>query len=151
MARGDFVLFEEFSKDVASGVHNFSSCTLKLGIVNNDHVPSADEATPRWADYSANEVSTAGGYTANGITLSGDTFAEAGGVTTVDDTGNVLIAQNAAGFENGYWGILYNDTASNDEAIGYIDLGGPVSEVAGPIAITWSANGIFTVTTVAPA
>jgi hypothetical protein len=146
MARGDFTTFEEFSYQLGTKVHNLSSDTLKLGLIDNTAAPTAADSTPRWGDYSANEVSTEGGYTEGGITLSGVSYTPSGGVSTLDDTGNISLAQNGSGFTDAYWGILYNDTATNDEALGFIDLGGPVSEQAGPIEITWNASGIQTVT-----
>jgi len=151
MARGDFTVYEEFALTLGTESFNFSSDTLKLGIVDNTltptaATPAADDTTPTWGDYSANEVSTGGGYPAGGKTLTGVTWTEAGGVATLDDTGNVSITQDAGGFTDGYWGILYNDTSATDQAIGFLDLGGPVSEAAGDITITWNASGILTVT-----
>lgn len=146
MAAGDLTLFEEFSKQLGEEKHNFSTDTLKLGIVDNTVTPTAGDATPAWADYSANEVSSAGGYVAGGIALTGVTFTEVAGVATLDDTGNISLAQDAGGFTNGYWGILYNDTEATDMAIAFVDLGGPVSEQAGPITINWGASGIATIT-----
>ena len=147
MARGDWVTFEEFSLDVGSKVHDLANDTLKLLLINNSTAPTAADATPRLADYVGNEVdSTSGGYSANGIALTSSGYTEAGGVSTLDDSGNISLAQDASGFTNAYWGVLYNDTAAADQAIGYLDLGGPVSEVAGAITITWNAGGITTVT-----
>ena len=146
MARNDMVTFEEFIKDVYDGVHgDLSAATIKAMIVDDTITPTAADATPRYADYSANEVSAAGGYTTGGLTLSGVTTSEADGVLTFDDTGNITISKDAVnGFEDGYWLILYNDTAAADQAICFLDLGGPVSEKAGEITITWNASGIFT-------
>lgn len=145
MAQGDVTLFEEFVDQLGEEIHNFPSDTLKLGIIDNTVTPLASDATPAWANYSANEVSTAGGYVADGITLTGVTWTEADGTATLDDTGNVSLAQNASGFTDGYWGILYNATAVGGNAIGFVDLGGPASEQAGPINVTWGASGILTV------
>ena len=83
---------------------------------------------------------------ADGLTLSGVTFTEAGGVATFDDTGNISLAQDGSGFTDAYWAIIYDDDAASDEAIGFLDLGGPVSEQAGAVTITWNAGGIATVT-----
>lgn len=151
MARNDWVTFEEFSIDLANGVHNLGGDTFKVGLIDNTAtVPAASTATPRWADFSGNEVdSTAGNYTANGIALTGTSAAEAAGVVTFDDTGNVSIAQDGSGFTNAYYAILYNDSATNDEAVGFLDMGGPVSEVAGAVTITWHASGILTLTVTA--
>ncbi len=73
------------------------------------------------------------------------TFTEAGGVATLN-AADVSIVQDASGFADGYWGIIYNDTNGTDMAICFVDLGGPVSEVSGPITITWNASGIATIT-----
>lgn len=147
MARGDFTLFEEFAAQLGAENHVLTNGgdTIKLGIVDGTLTPTAADATPTWGDYSANEVGTGGGYTANGLTLANQSYTEAAGVATFD-ADNISIVQNAAGFTDGYWGILYNDSNASDMAIGFVDLGGPVSEVAGPIAINWNATGIFTVT-----
>ena len=145
MARNAAVIFEEFVKDVYDGIHgDLSAATIKVMLVDATITPTAADATPRYADYSANECSAAGGYTTGGITLSGVTTSYAGGVLKFDDTGNVALSLDGGGFEDAYWAIMYNDDAAADQAIGFIDLGGPVSERTGPFTITWSASGIFT-------
>jgi hypothetical protein len=145
MARGDFTLFEEFADELGEGVHTLGSDTVKLGIVDDTLTPTAADATPRWADYSANEVTTAGGYTANGETLTTVTYTEAAGVATFDSDA-MSLTQDGSGFTDAYWAIMYNDSADADQAIGFIDLGGPVSEQAGDVTITPNASGWFTVT-----
>jgi hypothetical protein len=56
------------------------------------------------------------------------------GVATIT-AANVVISEHASGFTDGYWGIVYNDTATNDPALWAIDLGGPESEQAGDVSI----------------
>ena len=145
MATGDVTVFEEITKALAEEKFNFTSDTLKLGLIDNTAAPTAADATPTWSDYSANEVSTAGGYTANGETLTTVTWTEANGTATLD-ADNVSLAQNGSGFTDAYWAIIYNDTNASDRAICFIELDGPVSEVAGPININFNASGILTVT-----
>ena len=146
MARNDWVTFQEFSLDLANGVHNLGSDTFKVALIDNGVTPSAGDTAPRWnAYYSDHEVSGTG-YTAGGYTLTGTSTSEAAGVTTFDDTGNVLWSQNAAGPTDIYWAVLYNDSASADQAIGFLDMGGAVSLVDGDVSITWNASGILTVT-----
>lgn len=144
MAAGDFTLFNEVVDQLGKEAHNFASDTLKLGIVDNTLTPLVNIATPTWSDYSTNEVSTAGGYPADGIALTSVTYVHSVGTSTLD-AANIAISQNASGFADGYWGILYNSSNATGMAIGFIDLGGPVSEVAGPIAINWNEDGILTV------
>lgn len=145
MAAGDLTVFQEFTLQLGEAKHNFSSNSFKLGIINNTAAPTAGDTTPTWGDYSANEVTAAGGYTAGGITLTSVTFAEVGGVATFD-AANIALAQNGSGFTNAYWAIIYNDTEATDMAIAFIDLGGPVSEQAGPVNINFNASGIITIT-----
>lgn len=145
MATGTVTVFQEFADQLGKEIHNFSSDTLKIGLVDNTLTPTAGDATPTWSDYSANEVSTAGGYTANGETLASVTWSEAAGVATLD-AANISLDQNGSGFTDAYWGIIYNDSAASDDAIAFVELGGPVSEQSGPVAINWNASGILTVT-----
>ena len=146
MARGDVTVFDEFTINLGQEKHTLASDTIKVGFVTNGVTPAAGDTTPTWSDYSASEVGTGGGYSAGGFTLSGVTFTEAAGVATLDDTGNIALAQNAAGFTNAYWGIIYNDSEGGKAAIAFVDLGGPVSEVAGPVALNWGVAGILTIT-----
>ena len=150
MARNDWVTFEEFSLDLANGVHDLGSDTFKVALIDNTATePAAATATPEWAaDFEGNEVSGTG-YTAGGATQSGTSSAEADGVTTFDDTGNVTWSQNGAGPTNIYWAILYNDSAASKECVGFLDMGGPVSLVDGDVSITWNASGILTITVAA--
>jgi len=145
MATGDVTVFEEFADQLGEEAHNFASDTLKLGLIDNTTPPTAADATPTWSDYSGNEVATTGGYTANGETLTTVSWSEASGVATLD-ADNVSLSQDGSGFTDAYWGILYNDDNATDMAIAFVELGGPVSEQAGPVAINWNASGILTVT-----
>jgi len=147
MAQGDFTVFDEFVLDIGKEIHDLSSDTLKLGLIDNTTPPTAGDATPVWGDYSGNEVGTGGGYVADGITLSGVTFTEEDGTATLDDSGNISLAQDGSGFTDAYWGILYNSTAAGGNAIGFLELDGPVSEQAGPVNINWNASGILTIAT----
>ena len=148
MARGDFTVFEEFVLALGSKEHNIGATdVLKLGIVTNVVTPTAADATPTWADYSANDVSAAGGYVADGLTLTftGVTrWEEAAGTATLD-ADDISLSQNGSGFTDAYWGILYNSSSTGNQAIGFLDLGGPVSEQAGPVNINWNASGILTI------
>ena len=146
MARGVFTLFQVFVADLGNAEHNLGSDTFKLGIVDDTITPTAADTTPAWGDYSANEVSADGNYTTGGVTIPVSWGQTSGVGTFNDNSGDISWSLDASGFTNGYWGILYNDTNASDLAIGFLDLGGPVSEVSGPISITWNGSGIFTVT-----
>jgi len=151
MARGDLTVFNQAAIYIGEGIINLETDTFKLGLINNDSLePDVDEANPRWtATYQPDEVSPIDGvdYVANGVSLTDPSLVRVVTVSTFDDIGNdIAIAQNAGGFTDGYWGILYSDTAASKEALAYIDLGGAVSQVAGPLNINWNASGIMTIT-----
>jgi hypothetical protein len=60
----------------------------------------------------------------------------------------VTIAQDAAGFTNARWGIIYNNTNAAKQAIGFIDLGADRSIVSGSLTLDWSGatDDILTIT-----
>lgn len=152
MARGDLTVFNEFTVSLGEKKINLETDTIKLALIDDTVTPVVTATAPQWGagsdqDYDDNEVGTGGGYSAGGFTISGPELVRSGAVATFDDDdSNLSLAQNASGFENAYWGILYSDTATNKDCIAFIDLGGPVSEVAGPIAINFNASGILTIT-----
>jgi len=149
MARGDIHWFNRALFDAAKKLHDLSSDALKLGIVNNTTAPTVNTADPRWGsggttDFSANQVATATGYTGP-ISLTTVTFTQVSNIPTLR-ADIVTIPQDAGGFSNGYWGIIYNNTDAGKRALAYVDLGGAVGNVNGPIDIDWNGatNDILT-------
>jgi hypothetical protein len=151
MARGDFKVFNEFAISIGEKKINLETDTIKLALITNGVTPTVDDATPMWGegsgvDYDGNEVGTGGGYVSGGQVCGNPALTRIGADSTFDADDPAGLAQNASGFEDAYWGILYSDTATNKDAIGFLDLGGPVSEVEGPIAISWNGDGICVIT-----
>lgn len=139
MARGSATLFEEYQLDAGKGVHVLGTDTLKIVIIDNTAPPTAADATPRYSDYSANEVSSAGNYVTGGVTLTTVVYAMISGVATLT-ADDMEILMDASGFQNGYWAILINDSATNKEAIGFWELDGPVDEQAGDVTLEFPAG-----------
>jgi hypothetical protein len=150
MARGDVKFFASFLQKSKAGVaFNLGTDAIKLAIVTNTVVPTVGTSDPRYGvggttDFSANAVPTGTGY-AGPITLTGQSYVRAAGVDTFA-AANVVVPQDAAGFTTGYYGILYDSTVAGNYAIGFVDLGGPVSIQGGPLNINWNAAGILTET-----
>lgn len=150
MARGDVKFFAAFHKSAEDGVaFDLGSDTLKLGLVGNSVTPTVSTNDPRWGsagstDFSAQQVGTGTAYTGP-ITMTSVTFTRSSGVVTLDFD-NVVVAQDASGFTTAYWGILYDDTVTGKYAIGFVDLGGPVSIQGGALNINWNASGFGTLT-----
>lgn len=148
MAQGDFVLFNDLSRQLLEKVHDLNAAdTVKVALINNTTVPTAATATPVLGDFT--EV-TGTNYTAGGETVTTPVVSQVSGSQFKFDGDNVSWTQNAGGPTDVYYGVVYNDTdaVGPDSAIGFIDMtvdGGttPISLAAGNIAINWNASGIF--------
>lgn len=143
MARGDWKWFRQGLADLANKIHDLDTDDMRLGIVTNATAPTVDTAAPHWGgtgttNFATSEVATGTAYTGP-IALTESAALITGGVTI--RLSNISIAQDAGGgFSTGYWGILYNNTDANKRAVAFLDLGGPVGNIAGPIDFDW--NGV---------
>lgn len=150
MARGDVKFFASFLQKSKAGVaFNLLSDTIRLAIVTSATVPAVGTADPRFGtggttNFATNQVPLATGY-AGPVALTGQTYAVAGGVVTFD-AADVTVPQDAAGFTTGAYGIIYDATVVGNYCIGFVDLGGPVGNVSGPLQIVFNAAGILTET-----
>lgn len=146
MATGDIKWFQQGLLDLGNKIHNLSSDTLQLGIVTTTTVPSMSTTAPHWGgtgttNFATNQVSTGGGYTGP-IALASVTWTNVSGVPTLRAT-DVVVPQNASGFANGAYGIIYNNTDANKRALGYIELSsaGTLSIVSGSATIDFQGAG----------
>jgi hypothetical protein len=153
MATGNIKWFQQGLLDLGNKIHNLSSDVLQLGIVTTATVPAMGTAGPHWGgtgttNFATNQVGIAGGYTGP-ITLAAVTWTNVAGVLTLRAT-DVVIPQNASGFSNAAWGIVFNSTDANKRAIGYIELsaGGTLSIVSGSVTVDFQGAGtdVLTIT-----
>lgn len=143
MAAGDMKWFVQALHDLGNKIHDLDGDTLKMGIVTNATVPANTTAAPHWGgtgttNFATNQVGTGGGYTGP-VTLAGKAWAVSSS-SAIFGADQISISQNASGFTDGYYGIIYNDTDANKRALGFIDLGGPVSLVSGSLTITFNSD-----------
>ena len=111
-----FYKFYPFIEALHEGVHDLGSDTLKWLLTN-------DAPTLSWSQKSSvtGELSTANGYTANGQTMTVTSSAQSSGLYTLMCND---VSWSASGNVGPFrYAILYNDSATNDELIGYIDFG----------------------------
>lgn len=146
MATGDVVFFDQFLVDVQEKVHNLESDTIKLGLITSAVTPAATTADPRWGaggttNFSSNEVTPGGNYSAGGASMANPAVTLSGGAA-VFDTDDVSITQNGSNPTNARWGIIYNDTATGKNCLGYLDLGADTDLSAGDFTVTWNVSGI---------
>jgi hypothetical protein len=144
MARGDFTVFNEAKAKMLDGDWA-STDHFYIAICDNTVAPSASTATPVLGDFT--QVGSSGSYVNNGTDLGtlADLVSQTGGTMTFDSSVNPTWAQNASNDTDAYWGIIYNYTDAAKDALGFVDLGGPVNMSAGDLTITWAAGGIFTI------
>ena len=147
MARGDAVTFEEFVLYLGAGAHDMDNDTFNVYLVTNAVAPTAADANPRYG-IAYTECTAGGAYSAKGETIAATSYVEAAGVGTFDGT-DVTWAKTAGSPTDAYYAVVFNDTNGTDQAVQFIDLGGPVSIVDGDLSITWHASGLTTVTVTA--
>lgn len=117
--------FYSFVEAIHEKKHNLGSDTLKVLLTNT--APSLSNTQK--SDISG-ELSTANGYTAGGATVTITSSAQSSGLYT-------LIASDVTWTASGgsigpfRYAVFYNDTATNDELIGYLDYGYSVTVASG--------------------
>lgn len=146
MAAGDVVFFDQFLVDVQEGIHNLETDVIKSGFTIGTTTPSATTADPRWGaggttNFSTEEVTAGGNYAAGGPTIANPTVTLTGGAAVFDGD-DISITQHASNPTNARWEIIYNDTATGKNAIGYVDLGSSTDLSAGDFSTAWNASGI---------
>lgn len=133
-----FAKVNSFVEALAEKVHNLGSDTLKLMLVNS---PAPTSSTTKKGDLT--EISAGNGYTSGGATLASVTSSQSGGTYTLDAADVTFTATGAVGPFR--YAVLYNDTASQDEVIGYWDYGSSISLANGEtFTVQFDAAGILT-------
>ncbi len=124
-----------------SGLIDLDTDTIRIMLVRNSYIPS--QATHEFRRDVTDEV-TGGGYSSGGMAVTGLTLSLGGGTTNW--TGNdVTWPQDAGGFLNARYGILYKDTTvdSTRRLIAFLNFGGNKTNVTGLFTIAIAANGGF--------
>jgi hypothetical protein len=153
MAAGDIVWFRQALLDLGTKKHDLSADTIKIGLTIGTTTPSATTGDPRWGtggttNFATEEVATGTSYSAGGPALTSVSWTLVSNVPTFRGA-DVVINQDASGFTNGRYGIVYNSTDAGKRALGYIDLGSSRSIQTGSLTINFGGAGtdIFTITT----
>lgn len=117
--------FYQFSEDLAHKVHNLGSDTLKV-ILSNTAPALTNEVKS-----DITELSTSGGYTSGGQSLTVTTAAQTSGVYYL--IANDLTWTGSGGGFSFRYAIVFNDTPTSpaDPLIGYVDYGYTVTIASG--------------------
>jgi hypothetical protein len=146
MATGNIKWFQQAVLDLGRKIHDLSADALQVGIITSAVAPAMNTAGPHWGgtgttNFASNQVSTGGGYTGP-IALASVTWTIVAGVPTLR-AADVPIPQNAAGFADGAYAIIFNNTDANKRAIAFIELSaaGGISIVSGSFTIDFQGAG----------
>jgi hypothetical protein len=134
-----YTKFQPFVENLAEKVFNLGSDTLKVMLTN-----TAPAATDNQKSQ-LTEIAAGFGYTAGGTQSTISSSAQSGG------TYKLVLADvvfTAAGGSIGplRYAVLYDDTSTNDELIGFWDYGSSITLLTGE-TLTWDADptaGILT-------
>lgn len=125
MADLTYLKFNSFIEAVAEKKHNLGADVLKVYLTNA--TPNAATANVK-ADVA--EIAIGGGY-AGGLTVTVTASSQTGGTYTLAVSLDQTLTGTGSGFGPYTHAVLYNDTATNDELIGFWSFGGSRTIAAG--------------------
>lgn len=135
-----FTKFNSFVEALSEKVHNLGADTLKVMLCNVAPVVTNSVK----ADLT--EITAANGYTAGGSQAVITSSAQTGGIYKLVLVDVVFTATGAVGPFR--YAVIYNDTATNDELIGFFDYESSIT-LANTETFTVdmdATNGILTIT-----
>jgi len=148
MAAGAFTVYSNAVLGISKAMMNLSTDTFVMTLINNSYTPAANTDT-LWSSVSANELSTAGGYTAGGVALASVTDTLSTATVTFTATSPSWATFTAGPFR---YGVIVRRAsgalAAGDLLLCYSDLGGgsTITGAGGSFTVTISGSGIFTLT-----
>ncbi len=134
-----FNKFNSFVEALAEKVHNLGSDTLTVALSNTLPV----NTNTQLSNITQISYTNIQNGTTTGRNLAGVTSAQITGTYKLDANDLVLTATGTV--PTFRYVVLYNDTATNNELIGWYDYGATVDLLNGEtFTITWDAAGILT-------
>lgn len=135
-----FNKFQPFVENLAEKVFNLGSDTLKVMLTNSAPVNTNGTKSQ------LTEIPAGNGYTAGGTAATISSSAQSSGTykLVLADVVFTALGGSIGPFR---YAVLYDDTAANDELIGYWDYGSSITLATGE-TLTWDAdptNGILTI------
>jgi hypothetical protein len=134
-----FNKFNSFVEALAEKVHNLGSDTLTVALTNTLPV----NTNTQLSNITQIAYTNIQNGTTTGRDLTGVTSAQTSGSYKLDANDLVLTATGTV--PTFRYVVLYNNTATNDELVGWYDYGAAVDLLNGEtFTITWDAAGILT-------
>jgi hypothetical protein len=124
-----FVKFNKFLEQLAEKSYNLGSDTLKFALTNTAPTAATDTVFDPVTKHPP--PTEAHGYTSGGHSATIASSSESGGTYTLACTTDVVITAAGGTIGPFRYVILYDDTATNDELIGYWDYGSSITLAVG--------------------
>lgn len=135
-------LYDHTARRFADG-SNAAADTYKVILCS---AATFDATDTTLAGITKTELSTANGYTAGGLTLTGVAISTVATNDASFDADDAVWTASGAGIAASY-AILFNDTDTDDPPVAFIDFGAEQSAAAAAeFRIQWSASGIVSFT-----
>lgn len=119
-----FNKFNSFVEAMAEKVHNLGADTLKVLLTNV--APSASNTVKA----NLTEISAGNGYTAGGTAATISASSQTSGTYKLV-LADVVFTASGGSIASFRYAVLYNDTSTNDELIGWWDYASSVAPAAG--------------------
>lgn len=115
-----YTKFNSFVEAISEKVHNLGADTLKVMLTNSAPVAANTQKSD------LTEISAGNGYSAGGTAASISSSAQSSGTYKLV-LADVVFTASGGSIGPFRYATLYNDTASNDELIGFWDYGSSIT------------------------
>lgn len=129
-------IYNRFKANLMNKEVDLEADTIKFALLSSSHSFTATHNT--WSEVSTNQI-TGTGYTSGGATLAGKAVTQ--GATTKWDATDPSWTSSTF---SAAFGVIYDDTTTNDDLICCFDFGGTQSVVSGTFTVQFHADGIIT-------
>jgi hypothetical protein len=134
-----FNKFSSFVENLAEKVHNLGSDTLKIALTNSAPVASNTVLA------NITQIANGNGYTTGGATVTVTGSSQTTGTYTLTQSADVSWTSGGTPMAAWRYAVLYNDTATNDELIGWWDRGSTHTPIAAEVITLDLAGTILTI------
>lgn len=131
-----FNSFNQTIADIANGVHNLGSDTIKIAFTNTAPNSATNSV---FADLT--EIAAGNGYTAGGPTLTIGSSSQTGGTYTLVGGNSPTLTATGGSIATFRYIVIYNDTAASKNLISWYDYGSAVT-VNEDETFVVNANGV---------